>query len=453
MIYRDGSQMFSARRKRPILESMEILVTRQPIFDRREELYGYDLVLRPSGVAANGNTPFPEQLVVNAFLGIGIDQVAADKWAFVTVDRNMLLGGAARLLPKERVVLQIAGRLGNDQNLIQACDQLASSGYRLSIATDRPREVPEDLLRVVDIVKINVSTVDRAMLSDMTSWLHGFEVRLLATQVRDRIERNICTNLGFDLFEGYRFAAPETLTQHDLPIQHVLAFRLLKLVRDPAATDSEIEDLFRRDVALSYKLLRMVNSGSGGGRDVWSIGHALRLLGRDRVARWLGLLLVTDGVKKSGVHTELMNLSLARARMCELLGDASGVPRARGPLFLIGMLSVLDQLLETPIEVLADSMELAHDIRVALLKREDYYGIVLALVEAYEQGRWESVDALAGSLGISTVSLAPLYLDALAWAAEHQRPGQEVTQLVGPQSGQPGSRGDWARRSQGVRLR
>ena len=445
--------MFQCWAERPILENMETLVTRHPIFDRREELYGYDLVLRPAGVGASGNSAFPEQLVVNAFLGIGIDQVAAGKWAFVTVDRNMLLGGAARLLPKERVVLQIAGRPGNDPELIQACEQLTSSGYRLSVTTNRARELSEDLLRFVDIVKINVSTVDRAMLSDMASWLHSFEVRLLATQVRHRIERDICTNLGFELFEGYRFAAPETLTRRDMPIQHVLAFRLLKLVRDPSSSDAEIEDLLRRDVALSYKLLRMVNSGSGGGRDVWSIGHALRLLGREQVARWLGLLLVTDGVKKNGVHAELMNLSLVRARMCELLADASSVPRARGPLFLVGMLSVFDQLLETPIEALADSMELAHDIRVALLKREDYYGIVLALVEAYEQGRWDSVDTLAGSIGISTVSLAPLYLDALAWATEHQDPSHEIIQPAGPHAGQHGSHGDWSRRSPGLRLR
>jgi c-di-GMP phosphodiesterase len=398
---------------------MEILVTRHPVFDRREQLFGYDLVLRRTSAETGSDKILPEQLVADAFLGFGIDQVTAGRWAFITVDRGMVLGGAARLLPKERVVLQIAGRPNNDPELVQACQQLSRSGYCLSASSDGPDELPEELLRVVDIVKVNVSTLDRAKLSDLASWLHGFNVRLLATQVRHRMERDICTNLGFELFEGYRFAAPETLTRRDLPIEHVLVFRLLKLVRDPATSDAEIEDAVRRDVALSYKLLRMVNSSSAGGRDIWSIGHALRLLGRERVERWLGLLLVTDGVH-AGVRAELMNLSLVRARMCELLADASGVPRARGPLFLVGMLSVLDQLLETRMEVLADSMELAHDIRVALLHRTDYYGTVLGLVEAYEQGRWDSVDALASSIGIGAVTLSPLYLDALAWASEHQ---------------------------------
>ncbi|HXT17633.1 MAG TPA: HDOD domain-containing protein [Gemmatimonadaceae bacterium] len=403
---------------------MEILVARQPVFDRREQLYGYDLVLRRAGQGDSAE-PLPEQLVADTFLGIGIDQVAAGRRAFVTVDRDMLMGGAVRLLPADRVVLQLSGRLTDDPELLQVCDQLVWSGYRFSLESDRPEELPEEFLRLAEIVKIDVSNTERQFLSDLAAWLRGFHVRMLAKHVRHRIERDLCTNIGFELFEGYRFTAPETLTRRDLPIEHVMTFRLLKMVRDNKTQDGEIEEVLRRDVALSYKLLRMVNSATVGGRDIWSIGHALRLLGREQVSRWLGLLLVTDGAK-DGVRAELMNLALVRARMCEMLADASGVPRARGPLFLVGMLSILDQLLETPMETLCDSMELAPDVRLALLKREEFYGATLGLVEAYEQGSWEQVDALATTVGVSPVALAPMYLDALAWASEHQKPVEPV---------------------------
>jgi c-di-GMP phosphodiesterase len=210
------------------------------------------------------------------------------------------------------------------------------------------------------------------------------------------------------------------LTRRDLPIEHLNTFRLLKLVRDPKTPDAEIEEMLRRDVALSYKLLRMVNSAAVGGRDIWSIGHALRLLGRDQVARWLGLLLVTDG-SRDGVRTELMTLALVRSRMCELIAEASGVPRARGSLFLVGMLSVLDQLLEVPMATLVESMELATDIRGALLQREEYFGTVLGLVEAYEDGRWARVDQLCAGLDMLPAAMAALYLKSLAWAAEQVR--------------------------------
>jgi c-di-GMP phosphodiesterase len=400
---------------------MEILVARQPIFDRREQLYGYDLVLRRPGSGTGANEPLPEQLVADTFLGIGINQVAAGRRAFVTVDRDMLVGGAARLLPPDRVVLNLAGRLVDDPELFQACDQLVWAGYRFSITSDRPEELPEEYLKLAEIVKIDVAATEKQLLTDLAAWLKGFHVRMLATHVRHRLERDMCTALGFELFEGYRFSAPETLVRRDLPIEHVLTFRLLKMVRDPKSSDVEIEDVLRRDVALSYKLLRMVNSAAVGFRDIWSIGHALRLLGREQVARWLGLLLVTDGTK-DGVRAELMHLALVRARMCELLADAPGLPRARGPLFLTGMLSVLDQLLETPMEMLADSMELAPDVRSALLQREDFYGAVLGLVEAYEQGWWDQVDALAESVGVGPVTLAPMYLSALEWANEQSNP-------------------------------
>ena len=349
-------------RRLPILIVVQILVARQPIFDRHERLYGYDLMLRGTGADSSAADSPPEQLVADTFLGIGIEQVAAGRRAFVTVGRDMLISGAVRLLPVDRVVLQLDGNIPKDAELVAACQQLGFEGYSFAVSGPSPDALDHDLLRVADIVKIDVSVIAVELLPELTTWLQTFHVRLLALNARHRVERDNCTKLGFELFEGYASAAPETLTRVDLPIEHIATFRLLKMMRDPKANDVEIENVLKADVALSYKLLRMVNSAAIGGRNIWSIGHALRLLGRDYVVRWLSLLLVTNG-SKAGVRSELIHLALFRARMCELLADAASVPRARGPLFLVGMFSVLDQLLETPMETIADSMELAPDIR------------------------------------------------------------------------------------------
>jgi c-di-GMP phosphodiesterase len=419
---------------------VQILVARQPIFDRDERLFGYDLILRRAGTDPGVSEPPPEQLVADTFLGIGIDQVAAGRRAFVTVDRDMLIGGAVRLLPADRVVLQMIGHVDPDVELITACDELVSSGYSFALKNESPQNLPEEWLRIADIVKVDVTTAEPGILPELAAWLQTYRVRLLALNTRHRVERDNCIKLGFGLFEGYASSAPETLTRRDLPIEHIATFRLLKLMRDPKTSDLEIEDVLKRDVALSYKLLRMVNPAAIGGRNIWSIGHALRLLGRDHIIRWLSLLLVTDG-GGDGVRAELIHLALFRARMCELLADAAGVPRARGPMFLVGMFSVLDQLLETPMEALADSMELAPDVRMALLQRQDFYGATLSLVEAYERGAWDRVDAIAESLGIGTVHLPPLYLDALGWATQQQSPGTEST----PVSTKPGTGGQFER--------
>ena len=414
----NSQRRWSGPPDQPILERMEILVRRQPVFDRSEQLYGYELLLQRIG-EPSGAEPPPEQVVVDVFLGIGLDQVAAGHRAFITVDRDILLGDAVRLLPNDRVVLQLAGSFSDDDELFDACDRLVWSGYRFSVESDAPETLPERLLRLSEIVKLDVSRYDPKELPDIVGWLRQYHARLMARHVRNREERNACTTLGFELFEGYQSGVSKTLTRRTLPTDHLLIFRLLKKIRDPKATDREIEDVLRGDVALSYKLLRMVNSAAFGGREIWSIGHALRLLGRDQVAKWLGLLLVVGG-EQHGVRAELMTLSLVRGRMCELLASASGIPRAAGSLFLVGMLSLLDHLLEAPMEQLVESMELAPDVRLALLRREDFYGAVLSLIEAYEQGSWEMVKGWAAGIGVGQEVLPRLYLDSLAWAREQQ---------------------------------
>jgi len=399
---------------------MQILVARQPIFDRKEGLYGYDLILRrPDGSSIGGDVP-AERLVVDTFLGIGIDQVAAGHRAFVTIDRDMMLSGAVRLLPAERVVLQIPEMSSPDSELVAACGELVASGYSFAIDSPTPESLTDEVLGMAHIVKVDVSTTAPELLPDLATWLQNRKAKLLARGVRHRAQRNACRALGFEFFEGQDSAAPETLTRRDIPIEHIATFQLLKMMREPKTTDNEIEEVLKHDVALSYKLLRMVNSAAVGGRNIWSIGHALRMLGRDPVARWLSMLLVTDTNGNDGARSELIHLALFRARMCELLADTASVPRAKGPLFLVGMFSVLDQLLEVPMDKLVESMEFAPDVRFALLSRGDFYGATLSLVEAYERGEWDKVDALAESLGIGTIALPPLYLQALSWATEQR---------------------------------
>ena len=403
---------------------MQILVARQPIFDRKEGLYGYDLILRRPDGSSGGDVP-AEQLIVDTFLGIGIDQVAAGHRAFVTIDRDVLLGGAVRLLPAERVVLQIAGKLAPDAEVMAACGELVASGYSFAIDSPAPEGLSDEALNLAHIVKVDIATTPPELLPDLAKWLRTRKAKLLAVSVRHRAERDACRELGFEFFEGHDSASPETLIRRDLPIEHMATFQLLKMVRESKTSDNEIEDVLKHDVALSYKLLRMVNSAAVGGRNIWSIGHALRILGRDPIARWLGMLLVTDTKNVDAARAELIHLALFRARMCELLAEAASVPRAKGPLFLVGMFSVLDRLLETPMDTLVETMEFAPDVKLALLSRGDFYGAALSLVEAYERGEWDKVDALADSLGLGTIALPPMYLTALSWATE-QRANKEA---------------------------
>jgi EAL and modified HD-GYP domain-containing signal transduction protein len=197
-------------------------------------------------------------------------------------------------------------------------------------------------------------------------------------------------------------------------------FRVLTLLRDPAVDDREIEAEIQSDVGLSYKLLRMANAAAIGGRDMWSILHALHVLGRDQLSGWLAVMLVSES-GESGMRAQQAQLALVHARMCELVAQPAGNPRAARSLFLVGLFSVLDQLLEVPMATLCAVTDLAPDLRRALLFREDFFGVVLRLVECCVAGQWPEMEMAAAQLGIDTATLAPLHTDALVWASAQIR--------------------------------
>lgn len=401
---------------------MTLLIARRPVFDSRENIFAYDLAVRASADAAGIHHDVqPEELLAEVFLETGIKTVAGTHSVFVSTSRDLLVGGTLRVLPADRVILQIPWPAPSDSELVGACHDLIAGGYRLAVEVDEQSAL-ETPLGAVHVARVDVMAHAPNALTKLTERLRELPLRLLATNVQHSGQRDRCAALGFDLFEGYRFSGPEVLSRAEIGVEHLQAFRVLKLLRDPNGDDREIEEMIGRDVGLSYKLLRMVNSSAVGARDIWSIGHALRVLGRSQVARWLSVLLVSD-TGTVGVRAELTHVALVRARMCERLADIAGVPKASGSLFLVGLLSVLDQLLEVPMSVLCDSMDLAPDLRNALLHRTDFFGSVLRGVEAYVSGRWAEVEEVAGTLGIKAAALQPLYLDALEWATSH-RSGQ-----------------------------
>lgn len=392
---------------------MGLFIARQPIFDSDERVFAYDVAALVPGGGGMHVEPTPQALMAELFLEIGIDRFVDAGRVVIPLDRDILVSESLPSLPADRVLLEVPGELDGDPAVAEAIGRMRSAGYQFAVQARRSEWT--ELVSTADVVKVDVTGTPVEHLAALAAQVKRPGVQLLALNVRHRAERDACMRAGFNLFAGYRFAAPENFTKQTVEVQHLLVFRLIRTLRDPSASDAEIEQLLRQDVGLSYRLLRMVNSAAIGAREIWSIGHALRLLGREPLARWLSILLATQ-VGDSGVHAKLVHLALVRARMCERLAEVVQVPTARGPLFLVGMLSVFDQLLETPMPTLCDSMGLAPDLRKALVGREDLFGAVLTLVEHYVDGAWQAAGAAAESLGVDLTGLPSLYLEALAWA-------------------------------------
>lgn len=401
---------------------MEVFVARQPIFDADDRLQGYELLYRHSGeaVRAEGATSqrMSNEVFIHSILGFGLDRVTAGATAFINFSREMLTERLFELLDPGTVMIELLESVEPDEGTVAACRELKEAGYRLALDDFVPRPEAEPLLGCAEVVKLDVLNVPLGELAATVERLRPSGVRLLAERVETREVHDACLAMGFELFQGYYFSRPEILSRREVSLEQASAIRLMNLLRDARATDGEIEGAFRSDPLLTYKLLRIVNSAAVGGRGVQSIGHAVRMVGRETLGRWLALLFVTSVSAETGVENERVHSAVQRARFCEVIGEASGRQGAAGPLFMVGLFSMLDALLRVPLEELLSRIDLAPEVRDALLRGEGRFAPALELVRAYEAGRWDEVPRLAAAAGVSPLDVPDLYLQSLAWARE-----------------------------------
>ncbi len=396
---------------------MTLFLSRQPIFDASEKLVAFDLsYLESSDVVPDDieSSLAAERMLLEACLVQGLDRVAEGRPAFLPVSRSVVVRGAVRVVHPHRAVLSLLPGTVVDDELVAACQALTKDGYKIAAQALDAIHSPA-LMQSVQMLRLDVSALPVDSLERVAGGLSAHGARLLATGVHNRSVRDRCFDAGIELFHGYRLTRPEVLPRRDVGIDHVAAFRLMKSIRDTSLPDGELEDGFRRDLVLTYKLLRLVNTASMGGRDIHTIGHAIRLLGRETLYRWLSLLLVS-GAGERGVAAELAHLSLTRAQFCEWVAWNCGIKKAGDSLFMVGLFSMLDTLLCAEMDDLVVRLELAPDVAAALTRRADFYGEVLALSEAYEAGDWAAVQTLCAGLGLQPSTLPPLYVDAIDWA-------------------------------------
>lgn len=403
----------------------DVFVARQPIFDERDRLFAYELLYR-SGTQQNwANGVSADQMctdtVIHALLSIGMAPLTGGTLAFINMTRDFLLSGQYQLFEPKTVVIELLETVEPTPEVIAACEQLRRKGYTLALDDFVNAPGYEPLLALASIVKIDVLNRSEAEVKGVADALRKYGVRLLAERVETAEVRDMCRRHGYTLFQGYYYSRPQIVSHRELSVEHSTMMRLLNMLDDHTASDAEIENAFKSDPSLSYKLLRIANSAAFGGRDVTSIGFALRMVGRGVLHRWLTVLLVSSVASNNGIALELVLAALVRARLAELIGERTGRRAAMGPLFLVGLFSLLDALLRMPMEGILARMAIGQEVKDALLSRSGPYASTLALVEAQERGDWSAVADAAESVALSPAQVSGLYTEALGWAGERVR--------------------------------
>jgi EAL and modified HD-GYP domain-containing signal transduction protein len=329
----------------------------------------------------------------------------------------MLLDGSARVLDPNSVVIEILENTGYGPDVIEASRALVQDGYRLALDDFVYEPGYDPLLELAHIVKLDVLAHTPEELKRQLDLVRRFKVECLAERVETAEMRKYCASLGFDLFQGYYFARPETVGGRDVPLEQANIIRLLNLLRDPDTSDATLEDIFRSDVKLTYRLLRIVNSAATGSTGITSIGHAVRLLGRAPLHRWMALLLVSSlATREGGTHDELVEIAMVRARFSELLMEALGRRADGATSFVAGLFSLLDALLKISMPELLDRVNLTPELKLALVQRQGPFAPPLRIAEAYEAARWQDVFSEVETLNAPVDDLPELYLRAVEWA-------------------------------------
>jgi c-di-GMP phosphodiesterase len=390
----------------------DVFVARQPIFNHDLEVVGYELLFRSREAQA---IPSPEgataSVVLNAFTEIGIERIVGDRTAWINVSREFILSGLAQTLPVGRVRLELLEDQLLDDRLIEALNDLSTGGYRIALDDFEYSEAAEPLIELVDVVKLDVRALGRDGMSEHAARLKPHGVRLLAEKVETREDYAFCVELGCELFQGYFFCRPELLRDREIVASRLSLLEVIAALQDPGVDFSQLERLISRDVSLSLRLLRYINSAFFGLRmEVSSIGQALALLGVQNLRRWATLSVFASIDDKP---PELTVTALIRGRFCELAGEHLNT--VQGELFTLGMFSVIDALMDSAIEEVLASIPFPGDMRQALIAHVGDKGVLLDCLQALEAGDFDRAEGLVPGA-------APIYLDALVWANEAANP-------------------------------
>jgi len=392
----------------------EVAVVRHPIADARNIVVGYEL--RFGGSVDLGDPAMDAKatsaLLVEAFGDIGLETLAGRHPAWVTIARNFLVEIGPPPVRPDRAVLQIKAYSARE-DLLAILQKLARSGYTLALDEYEGQLIDnvEELMGLCSIVRVDVGAVSAEDLPRILRVPKMQGAMLVAVNVGDHAAFERCKALGFTYFQGEYFAQPRTFRHQGVATSGLGSLRRLAELTAGDVSFEDLEQIISSDVGLSLKLLRYVNSAFFAlPRTVSSVREALTLLGVRTVRRWAVVMAISA---LPDVHDELVSLALRRARMCEMLGG-SALPDERETLFTIGLFSVADALLDSPMAEVLDSLPFTEEIQLALLRREGPKGELLSSVIAYERGEFPN----AGSGG---VSLAGAYRAALEWADDAGR--------------------------------
>ncbi len=397
---------------------MDVYLARQPIFTKNVKIYAYELLFRGSM-----SNLFPDidgdhatsRLLSSTFFTTGLEKVTGGKRAFINFTRELLLRRIPLIFPSKVTTVEILETIEPDERAIECIKELTVNGY--SIALDdfvyHPRFDP--FIHLADIIKVDFRLSSREEIEGYARRFEPLGIKLLAEKVETIDEFHEAIAMGFTYFQGYFFSKPQVMSDKDIPS---LKMNLIQIMVESSSDEfrvQEMKKLIERDVGISYKLLRYMNSPYFRRmNEISSIKQAIVMLGEKGIRQFLSVIILAE--LSSDKPDELIKNSIVRAKVCEGLGRLGTSKTDPSVLFTLGLFSLIDAILDSSMENVLKKLPLAEKIKAALLKREGEFADYLRLAVCYEMGEWDMASKIASSLGIMEEKLPACYLDAVGWA-------------------------------------
>jgi c-di-GMP-related signal transduction protein len=391
-------------------------VARQPIVDREQKVFGYELLFR-DGIenCFSGDLDVAARSTLDRSLIMGLDVLCDGRRAFVNCTRDTLIKGLITLLPSTSTVVEILESVPVDPDVVAACRSLKEQGYMIALDDFVSGDPREPLVPLADIVKVEMRLTTEAQRAELMKQFGQLHCRMLAEKIESHEEFVRAQAQGFVYFQGYFFRRPEMLSTRELPANRVNYLRMLQEVSRPELELDVLERLIKADASVCYRLLRYLNSAVFGfKKEIHSVKHALSLLGEHDVRRWVRLVAaVGAGHDKP---SDLVLSALVRGRFGELL--APQVRHGESDLFLMGLLSLIDAMLEMPMDAVLERIPLDRETKSVLLGLPSQLRPVFRLILAHESGEWAAAESLSKEMNLNPEEVAGYYWQAQQWARQ-----------------------------------
>jgi len=421
---------------------MQAFIARQPIFDASLQLYAYELLFRSGSenffFHANGNQA-TGAVISHSTMLIGLDVLAGGYPVFVNVTRDILLHDFASFLPKESAVLEVLEDTPPQEDVLAALRRLKEMGYRIALDDFQAMPDPDPFIELADIIKVDFLAADSRKRKALASLFAG-KAQLLAEKVETHEDYREGAEYGYSLFQGYFFSKPLVVKRRRLPESKVGALTLLRLVNLSPVDFERAETIIKRDLSLSFKLLKYINSAFFGvQQEIRSIRQALVMLGERNVRRWASLIaLACMGEEKP---TEIMVCSILRGRFCELLMAKLGLRDRLDDALFLGLFSLVDAMLDQPLSEILKDLPLSAEVKAALQGERNLLRHLLNIALAYERGDWPELTKACQAAGVDEADVPECYNASLALTREIFREGviAQTARLM-PAAGKEGAK-------------